>query len=105
MSKNKGYNNQESFVAEPIVVDEAPIEEAPIAKEEVKEEIKEIPEVRQEVKFTPKVKESKPSNQKAKVILITRDGCIVETLGQNKTNISLYGKDYLNKTLGDIIEL
>jgi len=101
-NKNKG-NKVESFVAEPVVIEEAPIEEAPVAVEEVKEESKEIPEVRQEqVKPAPQVK-AQPKNE-GRVILITRDGCIVENTKVSGDNRRLFGADLLDKKIGDIVE-
>jgi len=103
MSNNKGYYNKEkSFITEPELKEDAPIEVAPEVAEEVKEEIKEIPEIRQEFKPTPKVK-AEPKQQ-AKVILITRDGCIGEVIGQPGNNRSFYGSEFLSKNLGDIVE-
>jgi len=107
MSNNKGYYNKEkSFITEPELKEEAPIEVAPEVIEEVKEEIKEIPEIRQEIKPAPKAREEyKPvSNERGKVILITRDGCVAENLNKPGDTRRLFGSDFLAKNLGDIVE-
>lgn len=84
----------EYIAEETIEKEETPIEESP--KEAVFEraEIEEkVPEEKTIIK--PVLK------KKGKVILITRDGCIVDHKG---TNVRLYGKEFMAYHTGDIIE-
>ena len=97
MSK-KGYNNS-SFVEE-VAVEENSVE---LVSEAVEEEKKnESVEAQEEVKPTPQVKSQ--FKHKGKVVLITRDGCIVEDIETPGNNRRFYGSEYLTKKPGDIVE-
>lgn len=126
MSKKGKY--QDSFPKNQTVMGEAPIEAAPIAEDITeKPEIKveesimgtildriAVQEIEQETESPESIKESKEEiteiieevapvlRRTGKVILITRNGCVVQEPDGN--NVRLYNRAYMNLSLGEIIE-
>ena len=121
MSKKGKY--QDSFPKNQTVMGEAPIEAAPIAEEIMEEPEIKVEEpirgtildmintqaIQQEVQEEPQEEivetieeEVSVPRRTGKVILITRNGCVVQEPDGN--NVRLYNRAYMSLPLGEIIE-
>ena len=77
-------------------------EEKPVQEELIQEQVAQ-PEQKETRKESKPVQERETLKEKMRVILITRDGCIVQD--KNGNNHRLYGMSLTLKAIGDIIEV
>lgn len=101
-SKNINNKHENPIAIEAVEAVEEIVAKGPEIAHEDSEDIKNIQE-KQEKKVSVKEEKKKPKCS-GRIILHTKDGCVVESIKNPEQKKRLYGFSYLDKKIGEIVE-